>query len=241
MYKSKEKLRLYRIWYCIKKRCCDEKNINYQYYGNRGITLCKEWLNFESFYQWAINNGYRNDLTIDRIDVNGNYEPSNCRWLDFLQQQYNKRKTIYYVYKGERKNLLELSKELDINKDCLKRRIQRGWDEKDLNKKSNKKNKELFEYKGQKIPLSEISKKENIPYKILYNRVKQLGWSLEKSLKEKKCCFSTKINLLDYNGEKMTITQIAKLNNLNRTTLQYRLKKTNNDLEKSLSKEFWRN
>lgn len=85
--------RLYRIWLCMRRRCYDERNIGYKYYGGRGIGVCDEWRNsFEAFRDWALANGYRDDLTIDRIDVNGNYEPLNCRWTDISTQLKNRRK-----------------------------------------------------------------------------------------------------------------------------------------------------
>ena len=80
--------RIYRIWISMRNRCYYKKNIAYKNYGKRGIKVCKEWKDdFMNFYNWAINNGYKDDLTIDRIDVNGNYEPNNCRWVDMKQQQ----------------------------------------------------------------------------------------------------------------------------------------------------------
>ena len=84
--------RIYRIWIGIKSRCRNPNDTGYQWYGGRGIDICEDWWeNFESFYNWSINNGYSDELTIDRIDNNGNYEPGNCRWVTMKTQYSNKR------------------------------------------------------------------------------------------------------------------------------------------------------
>ena len=102
--------RIYNIWCLIKKRCDNSKNPNYLNYGGRGITYCKEWNHFESFYEWAINNGYNDNLSIDRINVNGNYCPENCRWTTWNVQVNNRRNFGKYPYYG----LVRFGKEYQV-------------------------------------------------------------------------------------------------------------------------------
>ena len=84
--------RLKNIWHGMKQRCYNPNRPNYRYYGGRGITICDEWLNsFQAFSAWSMDNGYQDELSIDRIDYNGNYEPSNCRWVSMKGQAENKR------------------------------------------------------------------------------------------------------------------------------------------------------
>ena len=85
---------LYSVWNSMINRCSNIHNKDYRHYGGRGITVCKEWLSYDNFYEWAMANGYADTLTIDRKDVDGNYEPSNCRWITQAEQVRNKRTNI---------------------------------------------------------------------------------------------------------------------------------------------------
>ena len=108
--------RLQYIFYHMKQRCYNKSNASYKYYGNKGITICDEWLkDINNFYNWAINNGYQENLTIERINVNGNYEPNNCRWITKTEQGYNRSNSILYTINGETKCLSEWCKLYDKN------------------------------------------------------------------------------------------------------------------------------
>lgn len=103
--------RLYKCWHDMKARCEYHKDFNYHNYGGRGIKVCEEWRkSYLTFKKWALDNGYANTLTIDRIDVNGNYEPRNCRWVTVQEQQNNKRDNVYVEYNGEKLSLRQLAR-----------------------------------------------------------------------------------------------------------------------------------
>ncbi len=100
--KSEGDIRLRRIWYGMKSRCNDLKN---PYYGGKGVSICQEWINsFDMFYSWAMSNGYRSNLSIDRIDHNGDYCPDNCRWADAKIQANNTSRTLIEIF-GEIKTV----------------------------------------------------------------------------------------------------------------------------------------
>ena len=122
------KSRIHRIWSRMKSRCYNEKVVEYKNYGGRGIIIYDEWKNnFMSFYNWSINNGYSDDLTIDRINNDGNYEPSNCRWISNEQQQKNKRNNHFLTYKETTMCMAEWEKIKGFKKGLIKSRLKLGW------------------------------------------------------------------------------------------------------------------
>lgn len=120
--------RLFRIWSGIKDRCNNSNSPEYNRYGGRGIKICQEWQdNFMNFYNWAISNGYADNLTIDRIDVNGDYCPENCRWATSSEQANNRRNNRIVEYQGQKYTLKQLSVKYNINWHTLSGRLEANW------------------------------------------------------------------------------------------------------------------
>ena len=107
----------------MKRRVLNPNNIGYQDYGGRGIKICDEWLVYENFNNWAINNGYKEGLSIERKNVNGDYCPENCCWIARNEQASNKRNTKWLEFNNERKTAKEWAKEFGINYHTLMRRL----------------------------------------------------------------------------------------------------------------------
>ena len=119
--------RLYHIWNRMKDRCYNENHKSYKDYGGRGVVVCDEWNDFKCFEEWAITNGYDDDLTIDRIDVNGNYEPSNCKWSTKKEQANNKRNNHFVTCNGERRTITEWAEITGVTTQTIYKRLRRGW------------------------------------------------------------------------------------------------------------------
>ena len=118
------KSRIYKIWAGTIQRCHNPKNSDYKCYGERGIVVCNEWKNnFESFNEWAMSSGYTEDLTLERIDVNGNYCPENCEWILLSKQARNTRKNKLVTYKGKTQCVAAWEEELGFNCHTLWNRL----------------------------------------------------------------------------------------------------------------------
>jgi hypothetical protein len=117
--------RLYKIWKGIKTRCYNKNFPKYSNYGGRGILVCEQWLEkYANFRDWAILNGYNDTLTIDRIDNNGNYEPSNCRWVNNKTQSNNRRDNCFITYLGETLTISQWGDRLGIDPKIIRARYK---------------------------------------------------------------------------------------------------------------------
>ena len=120
---------LYSIWRGMRDRIFNKNARCYKDYGGRGIEICEEWLNFENFYEWSINNGYQDGLTIERKDVNGNYCPENCKWATMKEQANNRRTNHFIEFNGKNQSMSYWAKEINIPYQTLKSRINSmGWE-----------------------------------------------------------------------------------------------------------------
>ena len=130
--------KLYKSWLRMKQRCFDKNTKDYKNYGGRGITVCDEWIHdYENFRNWAYSNGYDDTLSglkcsLDRIDVNGNYEPNNCRWVDVKVQMNNTRSNHYIVLNGEKRTVQQWSEVTGISRSTINRRINSGFNPEEI-------------------------------------------------------------------------------------------------------------
>ena len=189
------KSRLNNIYTGMKQRCCNPKTNRYNDYGGRGIKVCDEWSNTErakvrgcntkgwlAFKEWALSHGYKDGLTIDRIDVNKGYSPDNCRWVTMKVQLNNRRDNNYVTYKGKTQTLTQWCEELNLCYNQTYRRIFiRNWDiEKAFEVKSNQYLK-MLTYKGKTQCLRNWCKELNLNYSTMYRRITVKHWSAKKA------------------------------------------------------------
>ena len=168
--------KLYDVWCAAKARCNNPKNKNYKHYGGRGIKVCDEWENsFQAFYEWAMANGYKEGLSIDRIDNDGNYEPANCRWVTQEEQCNNRRTSHKLTYEGETHTITEWSKITGIKRKIISQRVNNlGWSiERALTEKE-----ELLPTTTQKTLRQKLRLQETTPM-----------WKLSASLQKKRKFF----------------------------------------------------
>ena len=183
-------------WVKMLSRCEDPENLSYVDYGGRGIKVCKDWHDFNKFYSWCIDNGIQSDLFLDRIDNDGDYSPSNCRFVTRKQNNNNKSNNTYLTAFGETKTLSEWTddKRCKVEYSTLQRRLRLGWHSEDaISIKSGeggrqykpKKDSKFYKAFGESKTLFQWSKDDRCKpsYKMLWQRVEQLGWHIEDAIK----------------------------------------------------------
>lgn len=181
-----KKDRLSVIYWGMKNRCYKPNHPSYKRYGGRGITICEEWLEpyigFKRFKKWALENGYEDELTIDRIDVNKDYSPENCRWITNKEQQNNRRDSHIVTYMGKTQTLAQWCEELGLDYDKTQARINKlHWTiEKALGEKSNVKLR-MVTYRGETKNLAEWCKELHLNLKTVHARLYKHNWSVEKT------------------------------------------------------------
>ena len=166
---------LWTKWNGMKRRCLSEIDDRYGDYGGRGIKMYQPWIDsFDNFAEWALSHGYKDDLTIERIDVNGDYCPENCKWIPIKEQCFNTRRTIWVDYKGRHVQLMKLCMELGKSYDTIHNRITKmGWDaERAIDEPSSREEESLMHK----------CKTRGLNYGTVRDRMRKLGWSEEEAL-----------------------------------------------------------
>ena len=164
-----------QLWWkynAMKTRCNNSDSPRYADYGGRGIKVCEEWNNsFDAFVEWALSHGYEEGLTIERLDVDGDYCPENCIFITLEEQAKNKRNTIWVNYDGKRVRLIELCEKKGMPYRTVKRRIKRGWSVEDAIEKPTKVE-----------TLADKCREYGISYTVVSDRINKLGWDEERAL-----------------------------------------------------------
>ena len=175
----------YTAWTGMKNRCYCVNSDAYKHYGGRGIKVCDRWLN--SFQNFLYDMGPRpsSEHSIDRIDVNGDYEPNNCRWAMIDVQANNRRNSVYYKYMGEKLTAPQLSREYNVGLACLSSRLKSGWDvHRALTEPVKQTNKDTeLTLDGITMSPTRWAKYLDIKYNTLMQRLKR-GWTIDKALRE---------------------------------------------------------
>lgn len=174
--------RIYRCWARMKHRCLHPNDKDYKHYGGRGIKICSEWLDreygFTNFYYWSMSNGYTDELTIDRIDVNGNYEPNNCRWATIIEQRNNMRSNVVLTYGGKTMTLKQWSDYLGISYKALCTRWRSWYSVEDILTTPLRCSVKYVDFDGKYLSVHDWAKLFKIKQDILSARLKRANYNL---------------------------------------------------------------
>lgn len=169
---------LYRIWAAMKRRCNNKNSPEYKNYGGRGIKICPEWNHYEGFKEWAHRSGYKDGLTLDRINVDGDYEPANCRWVPIRDQQRNRRDNIWIEVGGEKVLLADLARQTGILDKTLYSRYKKGA--RTVEELTRDVGKRIYvDYEGRRITLRKLAEIHGLKYGTVWKRYKRGKRSIE--------------------------------------------------------------
>lgn len=174
---------LYKKWSSMRARCRNPNSPSYTAYGGRGISVCSEWEDFAVFREWALNNGYKRELQIDRIDNNLGYFPDNCRWVTSKENNNNRRSNRHITYRGKTKTMTEWADTTGIELHVLFGRLKRGWSIESALETPIKPTRRLITFNGETKTLSAWADYVGITPASLNERLAK--WDLERSLSKK--------------------------------------------------------
>lgn len=219
---KRNRTKLYYVWLGMKQRCNNPNNKSYKNYGAKGIKVCEEWRSYDVFAEWANNSGYREGLTIERIDVKQDYTPNNCCWVKLTEQHYNKTNTIRCS--NGRAGLL-VAKENGISAITFKSRIDHGWDadkaatEPKRTAHSMYENSRLVEYNGEIKSVKEWCEELGLCYSTVWKRIKK-GQDAETAFFSK-----SRKQIVVYKGKEMKLSECQRLSGLSPAAFYGRLRK----------------
>lgn len=216
---KKERKRLRSIYNGMRLRCYNEDNVNYKYYGGKGVTICDEWLlSFENFFDWAINNGYNENLTIDRINSEKEYSPDNCKWSTKKEQAYNRSMSVKLTLNGRTMYMTEWAEELEIDKKILSWRYNNGWSDEEILTRPRDYKESKLTLNGETHSMSEWGRITGINVSTISARIRD-GWSVEDALTKKPNDRAIRIT---YNNKTKTLKEWAEYLNVPKSRLNNR-------------------
>lgn len=225
-------VRLNNIHSSMKSRCYSVNTHNYRHYGARGIKICDGWMkSFDNFALWSLKNGYGPKLSLDRIDNNGNYEPSNCRWVTHKAQCSNRRSNRFLVLNGERLTISQWAKKLNISRGTIKGRLNSGWSVKKALSEP-KSNHRAIKFRGKSMTIGEWAKEIGMSSSTLDGRISS-GWPIERAMTEPVPVRNS--NRIEFNGRLLTKTEWAKEIGVSPSTISKRLKEYGWSVEKTFT------
>lgn len=182
--------RLYTEWRTMLNRCKHPSHKSYADYGGRGIKVCAEWQDFITFKDWSLSHGYSDELTLDRIDVNGDYEPSNCRFVDMVTQCNNRRSSKFLTYQGKTLSLAQWARELGVSRAIVSQRLKRGLPVEEVLRTEKHAHRggahyqKLITFKGVTLNQKQWAEKIGITPTSLMRRIEK--WGIERALTQTK-------------------------------------------------------